>query len=235
MKLYEECRNGLGKLLEQFPVRHLEKTSQGSWPDEGKNQLIFQSDMAYELGGGKLPALSGILFTDREEEVPEDEILLYGKDLPALTEDTAYARVAIVRIRQGEKADTNALYQMFRRIDYSRYHLNPRGYMMRISALNQREVVRVGKAALTEGLSFAKVGELFLQAYHKHPEVEAVKLVFVTLPEFSYKEASDFLEKAENITKTLDHLMKKVQMDCHACSLKEVCAEVEALCNEETK
>ena len=235
MRLYEECMEGLGKLLRQFPVRRWKSVSGVDWPDEGRNQMIFQSDTAYELGGGTLSALSGIMFTDREEEVPEDEILLYGKDLPELTENTAYARIALVRIKADGAEDTDALYQMLRRIDYSRYHLNPKGYMMRISATNRREVVRVGRMALQEGLTFARVGELFLRAYHKHPEVEAVKLVFVTLPEFPYKETSGFLEKAENITKTLDHLMKKVKMDCHACSLKEVCAEVEALCNEEKK
>lgn len=33
----------------------------------------------------------------------------------------------------------------------------------------------------------------------------------------------------ENITKALDHLLQNVKMDCHSCSLKEVCAEVEQL------
>ena len=123
------------------------------------------------------------------------------------------------------------MHLTIRKIEYTRYHLNPKGYMMRISAMNQREVVRIGKDALEEGLDFSKVGGLFLKEYHKNSKVEAVKLIFITEHEFPYEELSKLVMRSENITKTLDHLTKKVKMDCNACSLKEVCAEVEALCN----
>ena len=208
-------------------------TDGGNWSDEGKNQLIFQKDMAYELGGGTLPAISGIALTDNPEHVQEDEIWLLGRDLAELKEDTPYARIALIRVREERMGDADAQYQTIRRIEYSRYHLNPRGYMMRISAMNQREAVRVSRAALQEGLSFTKVGELFLQAYHKHPEVEAVKLIFITQPDFPFGELSKLMTKSEQITQTLDHLLKKVKMDCNACNLKEICAEVEELYQNE--
>lgn len=229
MKLYDECIQKISELLEPFPSKKYDLTTCENWPDEGKNQMIFQSDMAYELGGGTQAALSGIVVTDSKEWVPCDEVVLYGQDVGELKEDTAYARIALVRVGSTEHLDSNGLHQLIRRIDYTRYHINPKGYMMRISAMNRREPVRIGKAELKEGLSFGKVGTLFLEAYHKHKEVEAVKLIFVTLPEFSYGEVDRWLQKSEDITKTLDHLAKKVQMDCHACSLREVCEEVEAL------
>ncbi len=37
------------------------------------------------------------------------------------------------------------------------------------------------------------------------------------------------MERSEQITTALDHLMKDVKMDCASCSLKEVCEEVEEL------
>lgn len=233
MKLYDECIEGIEALLKDAGCCQPLHAEVMDWPDEGKNQLIFQSDAAYELGGGNRAAVSGIAFTDKTELVPEDEIILCGADLGEIKEDTAFSRIALVRLKDDKSGDTDALYQTIRKIEYTRYHLNPKGYMMRISAMNQREVVRVGKSALTEGLDFAKVGSMFLQAYHKHPEVAAVKLIFVTEKDFPYAELSKLAVKSENITKTLDHLTKKVKMDCNACSLKEVCAEVEALCNEE--
>ena len=51
-----------------------------NWIDEGKSQLIFQNDMAYELGGNLLDAVSGIAFSDNEELIPNDEVILYGKN-----------------------------------------------------------------------------------------------------------------------------------------------------------
>ena len=56
------------------------------WIDEGKSQLIFQNDMAYELGGNTLDAVSGIAFSDNEELIPNDEVLFYGKNLNEINE-----------------------------------------------------------------------------------------------------------------------------------------------------
>jgi len=236
MRLYDECIAGLGRLLEPFEACKMKKdVAECSWEDEGKNQMIFQSDTAYELGAGTLPAVSSVMLTDSAGCVHEDEILVYGNDLSQLKADTPFARIALIRVRTDLQGDTNALYQAIRRIEYTRYHLNPKGYMMRISAMNRREAVRIGRDALAEGLDFEKVGNFFLQAYRKHPEVEAVKLIFITLNEFPYAELGALAERTEGITKTLDHLLKKVKMDCNACSLKEICDEVEALYKEETK
>lgn len=234
MKLYEECIGTLAEQMQPFDVRRLLiSETDALWQDEGKNQLIFRSDMAYELGGDRLPCVSGIFLTDKEETVPGDEVWLCGKDLPELKGDTPYARIALVRVKNGEMGDANAQYQAIRKIEYTRYHLNPKGFMMRISATNQREAVRISKDAIKEGLNFAKVGSLFLKEYHKHPAVEAVKLIFVTEPEFAYEDLSKLAEKSEQITRTLDHLLNKVNMDCKACSLQQVCAEVETLYRNE--
>ena len=101
--------------------------------------------------------------------------------------------------------------------------------MMRISAASQREMVRVGKTALEKGLGFEQVGKLFLQSYHKNPQVEAVKLVFITLSDFPYEELEIYIKKAEEITKAIDHILKNLSMDCNVCSLKQICDEVEGM------
>lgn len=234
MKLFDECIAGVQRLAEAQLFRKLNcSEADCSWPDVGKNQLIFKSDMAYELGGSNLPAVSGMFLTDSRDSVTADEIWLCGKDLSELKEDTPYARIALIRVREDFGGSADVQYQAIRKIDYTRYHLNPKGYMIRISPVSQRENVRISREALQEGLDFAKVGNLFLQAYHTHPAVESVKLLFITEPDFPYSELSGLVERAENITKTLDHLLKKVQMDCNACGLKVICAEVEELYHNE--
>lgn len=229
MKLYDECITGVAELLEQYPVKRLDISNSAVWNDAGKNQIIFQNDTAYELGGGTLPAVSSIALTDSAEYVPQDEVLLIGNDLPDIKKDAPFARIALVRINEEAMGSGEALYQAIRKIEYSRYHLNPEGYMMRISAFTHREAARVSKKALKNGLDFAKVGRLFIEEYKKQKQVEAVRLLFVTAPDFPYDRLSEIMEKSEKITTALDHLMKNVKMDCHACSLKDVCAEVEAL------
>ena len=123
----------------------------------------------------------------------------------------------------------DALYNQIRRLEYTKYHMYPEGYMMRISAASEREMVRIGKDALRKGLDFEKIGNMFLRAYHTNPAVEAVKLIFLTMEDFPYRELERQVKKAEQITRAIDHILKDIAMNCQSCSLKQICDEVEGL------
>lgn len=229
MKLYDETIKEWLKRLDSLQGRELDVKKGEDWKDIGNANMILRSDMAYELGGNHLPALSGMTLTADTSLVPRDEVLLYGKDLGEIHEDTPYARLAVLRVKENSMGEGNALYQAIRKIEYTKYHLNPEGFMMRISAASQREMVRIGKTALEKGLGFEQVGKLFLQSYHKNPQVEAVKLVFITFSDFPYEELEIYIKKAEEITKAIDHILKNLSMDCNVCSLKQICDEVEGM------
>ncbi len=229
MKLYDECLIGMEELTADFSIRQLTLPGAGAWKDLGNNQVLFASDTAYELGGKNLPAVSSMALTDKESFVPKDEVYLIGPDLPQLSQDTPFARIAFLRINEDEMGTGQKLYAMIRKIEYTRYHINPEGYMMRISSFAHREAVRIGKEGLRKGLSFANVGQSFIDAYKQNAAVEAVKLFFITDPNFPYEKLEKLMERSEQITTALDHLMKDVKMDCHTCGLKEVCEEVEEL------
>lgn len=233
MNLYDECFVEVNKLLNDYSPRIYENAPMCT--DAGQNQLLFKSDTAYELGGKNLPAISSVIFTDDAHKVGKDEVLLYGPDLNEIKADLPYARIAMIRVNDEAIGSGLKLYSAVRKIEYTRYHLSPDGYMMRISAIAQRECVRIGKKALKDGLSFFGVGKLFIEAYRKHKDVENVKLIFVTEPNFPYEKLSNATKKSENITKALDHLIHKVNMDCNACNLKEICSEVEELCKDDFK
>lgn len=229
MKLYDETIKEWLKILDSLQGRELDVKKGEDWKNIGNANMILRSDMAYELGGNHLPALSGMTLTADTSLVPRDEVLLYGKDLGEIREDTPYARLAVLRVKENSMGEGNALYQAIRKMEYTKYHLNPEGFMMRISAASQREMVRVGKTALEKGLGFEQIGKLFLQSYHKNPQVEAVKLVFITLSDFPYEELEIYIKKAEEITKAIDHILKNLSMDCNVCSLKQICDEVEGM------
>ncbi len=233
MKLYDECFEGIAEILAQYPVKIFDPDSVSSWGSTGSNRIIFQSDTAYELGGGTLPALSSIALTDREDYIPGDEILLIGNDLSGIKGDSPFARIALIRVNGDEMGTGEKLYQTIRKIEYARYHIHPEGYMMRISAFTHREAVRVGRDALKKGLSFAHIGRFFIEEYKKNPQVEAVKLLFITAPDFPYDKPEAIMKKSESITTALDHIMKNIRMDCQTCSLKAVCDEVEAMCEQQ--
>ena len=228
MNLYDDGIRALLDGIDMTKAKRLD-IENNIWQDVGEHNLILRTDMAYELGGGKEYAVSAMGVTGSDKLVPEDEVYLIGPDLPDIVEDVSYARVAIVRVKEDSLGEGNALYNAIRKIEYVRYHINPEGYMTRISASNNREPVRVGKEALAKGLNFAKVGRLFLDTYRKNEMIEAVKLIFITEKAFDYKGLFQQAKRLEDITGTIDHIFKNIMMDCGSCSLQKVCDEVEGL------
>ncbi|MCI8484311.1 MAG: carbon monoxide dehydrogenase [Lachnospiraceae bacterium] len=229
MKLYDDVIKEIFSLLQPYFSQRMEVSRRHSWKDAGKEHMILRNDMAYELGGGNLPALGSMMITMEESLVPEDEVLLYGKDLGEISADSVYARIALVRVKKDSLGEGNDLYQEIRRLEYVKYHLFPEGYMMRISAAGEREMVRIGRKALRKGLGFFQIGNMFLEAYHRNPRTEAVKLIFITDPKFPYQELETQMKKGEQITKAIDHILKDLAMDCNVCSLKQICDEVEGM------
>jgi CO dehydrogenase/acetyl-CoA synthase beta subunit len=228
MKLYDETIKCIMSSLDGAPLKKLDMAN-ANWADAGDHNLILRADMAYELGGGTCPAVSAMGVTASTELVSADEVYLLGPDLSEIKEDQPYARIALVRVAEDSLGDGSVLYNAIRKIEYVRYHINPEGYMTRISASNGREPVRVSKEAIEKGLGFAQVGKLFLDTYHENKNIEAVKLIFITQPDFDYKSLAEQSRHLEEITGTIDHIFKNVTMDCGSCSLQQICDEVEGL------
>lgn len=242
MKLYDEIIKKWGKLTSLCPTTLLtvndDLDNYTEWNDVGNHQMILRSDMAYELGGSStsLYALGSTVVTEDESLFTDskDELILIGNDLNLIKEDTSFARLAIVLIDSANengalKSEGNLLYNAIKKIDYIRYHVNPEGYMMRVSSVYGRESIRVSKEALKMGLSFEKVGNLMLKEFHKNAEIKAVKLYFITNKNFDYKSLEASIKNANEITNAIDHIMKNAMTDCSSCSLQKVCDEVEDL------
>lgn len=203
--------------------------SKETWKQTEGFELVMKQDMAYELGSGSLPAVSGLFFTSNERLVSEDQVLLLGPDLPWLAADSPYARITLLKVAAGSFAGEDEDYERLRKIEYTRYHIFPAGYMMRISAAGMREPVRVAKKALQKGLSFEKIGRLFIEGYHANPDVEHASVLFITQPDFPYEKLETLAKKGEQITSSLHQIFDNLIMDCNGCSLKPVCDEVEGL------
>lgn len=232
MKLYDEIINKWSSLTKDCSKKYFfESDETPDWPDVGSHQMILRQDMAYELGGStpSLYALGSTAVTACEDIVPCDEVILIGPDLSEIAADTSYARLTIALVGESSLGDGNALYNAIKRIDNVRYHVNPQGFMTRVSSVYGRESIRVSSEALSKGITFEKVGNIFMKKYHENPDIKAVKLIFITDPRFDFKTLSSYVDSASMITKTIDHIMKDAMTDCSSCSLKKVCDEVEGL------
>lgn len=229
MKIYDDIINKTMNLLDKDLMKSLKIDKEDMWPDVGKYNFILKRDMAYELGGSNLPAVVELGLTSSESIVYKDEIVLYGPDLFEIKNNSPYARVTFLRVNDDNLGEGDEAYAAIRKIEYTRYHINPKGYMMRISVANEREPVRISKEALNDGLDFKAVGNLFLSEYHKNPNVLAVKVIFITDPKFDYKELERLSKNSDEITETLNHIFKNIKMDCSVCNLKPICDEVDGM------
>ncbi len=213
------------------------------WPETAACELVLRRDAAFELGGSGQPSVNFACASSDTGLIPADEVLLYGPDLAAIKADSPYARIALVTVsgidrdtQAARNADTGtaadrdeALYRAVREIDFIKYHVFPRGFMMRSSPQSFEEQVRVDRAELSNGMSFAAIGGAFIRHYHGNPGIQHVRLIFITDPKADYASLRAIAEDVDAVTKNLTHIMNGMAANCSSCQLKPLCDEVEGM------
>lgn len=231
MELYNELIRETEGLLEGKPLQSWDYDSSAAWPDAGVSELVLGRDAAFELGGSGKPALHYTCVTTSPSLVERDQVLLWGPDLRELRADAPYARIALLRVGdiESDDGDDTVAYNAIKDMEFVKYHVFPKGYMLRISTEDNREQVRVSRKALGEGMSFYRVGCDFIRCYRKNPNVLGVKLIFITAPDGPYEALAACGRRSTAITRTLCTILDGLPMDCSACHLKSICDEVEGM------
>ncbi|MBP7059664.1 MAG: carbon monoxide dehydrogenase [Lachnospiraceae bacterium] len=231
LNLYDDILFSILEMFKRYDPIELDCDIPQDWPDASKNNMILRSDMAYELGGITKPlaALGSTIFSERRDLIQKNKSYLIGRDLMEISGENPYARVTFACV-DGERMGTgDKLYDNIRQMENTRYRVNPKGYMLRVSSVQNRECVRVSREAIKQEISFSHVGKVFNDAFLKLPQIEKVMTFFITDPEFDYSELEKKLKLSEGVTVTIDHVFKDLTMDCGSCNLKEICDEVEGL------
>ena len=191
----------------------------GTWQDIGYNEVILQRDTAAELEG-----VGFNLITTRSVN---DEIVVIGDDIPVIHGNRKFARVCVIQVEETE--EQQKAYNLIRKIEYTKYHVFPEGYMIRTTSRSHKEAVRVSEKAVKNGIDFSKVGNLLINKYKENSAVKGVKVIFVTDENADYKVFEEIARKNNDITETLNHVMNSVNFDCDTCKLKPICDEVEGM------
>ncbi len=232
MFIFDDLLSEVNEINKNCEAKNLEVNLNHPFKED-RNQFIFQDDIAYELGANPYKGITLDLLTD---SVFEDEILLLGDDLDAIGKNMDYARIVFASIDKDLIGTSNRLYGNIRKFDYIKYHLNYEGIMVRESVFRKKESLVVSKNELKKGnLNFSLLGSYIISKLKELPFIKNVKIIFVNKQNYNYEGLFKVVTRCENITKALDHLMNKVKMDCHVCSLQVICSEVEKKVNEDFK
>lgn len=76
------------------------------------------------------------------------------------------------------------------------------------SAETHKEQVRISREALQKGISFRAIGSTFLRRYHRDPNVQSVRLIFITDPKAGYKGLLGLAKDVKSITQSLSKIRK---------------------------
>lgn len=228
MELYNALIKSTKEVISKGKSQVWDYNPAKAWNDLGSSELVLQSDAAYELGALGLGSSNYICTTTSADLVNKDQVILIGSDLKQIKKDTPFARIVLIRIGAIE-GDDEQVYRALKDIEFSKYHVNPEGYMVRMSPESHREQVRVSKKAIKRGINFEAVGNRYIQEYKKDVNVLNATVIFVTDPSIDFKELLENSKKADDITNTLTHIMEGLPTDCSVCQLKDICDEVEGM------
>ena len=219
MVLFDNEIKELQLLLNNLDLKELSITD--NLIENVTNNMIFNSDCAFELGKDK--SLSFELSSS--DIVIEEKLYLCGKNLNEINCDTDFIRITLLNVRD-DKLGGNALYDRLEQIKLVKYKVSPKGYMLRTSVGN-KEKVRVSKDL---DASFSQIGSAYLKEYKKLSYVNNVTIIFIVGECNLYNKFVALANKKKEISDALDHILKgMVVSDCDACSVKELCDEVQEL------
>ena len=231
MQLYDNVIRDVFARLSQLPARSYAYSPAKAWKDKGESELVMLRDEAFELGGDNKPAVNFSCVTTDSSFVDQDEVIVIGRDLTEIGSSVPFARLAFLLIEEIEvqDGDTEPLFRAVQDMDFVKYHVFPDGYMVRTSSENNREQVRISKAAKRASISFERVGCDYISKYKQDPHIKAVKLVFLTDPSADYKALAKDAKTVHDITLTLSKILEGMPTDCNSCNLKPICDEVEGM------
>lgn len=238
MNVFDRVIEDTVELLSPYTPRRWAYSAETAWKEANANELVLQCDAAFELGGGRLPALTYSCASSSPSLIGGDEVLLYGADLGEIQGDVPFARIVMLKIADAAASAAPALippaaedprYKAIKDIEFVKYKVFPKGYMMRAGAFDLREQVRVAKKAVAEGIAFSSVGCSYIRKYKENPLVEAVRVVFLTEELAVFKNLTAAARKTADITAAMSHVLKSLSTDCHSCNMKPICDEVEGL------
>ena len=227
MNVYDSVIKETRELLSSYRARELPVSKGKPWPLLKENEFLLQRDVAYELGIRTRPGVCYNAVTSDSKLLEQDRILLYGRDLPEIKNDTVFSRITFLHIDPIE--DPNKAYQTVRRLDFTRFKVIPKGYMILSSSMENRENIRVSKKALKNGLDFTTIGNLFIDHYKKATRVNRAEIIFITEELNAIGQLEKVARKVEEITDAFDHILKGLVSDCDLCPLHPICDEVDEL------
>ncbi|MGC9323337.1 MAG: hypothetical protein ACP5G0_01180 [Desulfomonilia bacterium] len=198
-----------------------------TWPVGGHRGIVMKEDLGLELGSPDVESVSSLLWSGDLAEVSHGRITLVGPDFtetgnPALP----FGKVVLAGVVGFTEENT---YDRHRDMDFLRYDLDLKGFMIRAVSQYQKEWCRISREAIQSGFSTQILASALMRLFHARDYVQSVEVIMVTSSPEDVTELREIVAPAARIIAAMDKMALELDFDCESCEYQDVCADAEQL------
>jgi len=112
MDYFVSCFAKLSSLLQKADLSLMEKPAK-AWPSSSSYEMIFDDMTAVYLGGKGNPSLAGLFSSYDSPLLNSSGVYLLGKDIPELNGEASYAKLVLIKIKEGSFPSRRAFSRGF--------------------------------------------------------------------------------------------------------------------------
>lgn len=228
MELFANTIEAVRSFVEHTPSRRTWRADTAvPWPAGGGRNIVLKEDLGLELGSPEKESVSCLLWTGNLSGIADGRITLLGPDFPeSRGESLPFGKVVLAGV-EGFTAD-NA-YDRHKDMDFLRYDLDLKGFMMRAVSQYMREWCRIGNEAILQGFSARILGSALMSLFRERPYVKAVEVIFLTSSTSDVMRLKEITEPAEKIIAAMNKMASEMDFECGSCDYQDVCDEAQGL------
>ncbi|HHO77381.1 MAG TPA: hypothetical protein ENN05_13270 [Deltaproteobacteria bacterium] len=197
------------------------------WPGGGGRNIVLKEDLGLELGNPRMESVSCLLWTHDLTSIEDGRITLIGPDFTESPgQSLPFGKVVLAGV-EGFTED-NA-YDMHKDMDFLRYSIDLKGFMMRSVSQYMREWCRISAEAIGQGFSVRILGSALMNLFYEMPSVKKVEVIYLTSSPSDVIRLREITSPAERIIAAMNKMADEFDYDCASCDYQDVCNEADGL------
>jgi CO dehydrogenase/acetyl-CoA synthase beta subunit len=228
MELFETTIECIRRFVQDHDEKRSWTAHQGpAWPEGGNRNIVLKEDMGLELGSPETESLSCILWTEKHELLNDSAITLVGPDIAeSYGKSLPFAKIVLVAVDGFTEENT---YERYQDMEFLRYQLDLKGFMLRAVSQYMREWCRISREAIIKGFSAQVLGSALMALFHEKSYVKAFEVIFFTSSTDDVKKIKEIIEPSQKIIAAMNKMAEEFDFDCASCEYQDVCNEADVL------
>ena len=222
MDIFDSLIKQTLSVVNNYPMTPLKAAE--PWDILDKNIYLFDKNTQVELGG--YPKESVNMLIQSSNDFIQGDYIIGDENLIKKEKHISFGKIVILKIKD---IDGDKIYDFTQDVLLKDSKSHFKDVMTRASSKHYYINYKVSKDAIKNGFSFESIASAIHNQFIQIEAVEDVSVIFILGDSDIYKQLLPIVEKAKEVTLTLNHIFYSVNMDCHSCNMNDICDEVQGL------